>query len=34
MNLVQPNYLGNDDILVPGDLQETLPDLFKNLSRL
>ncbi|MGL9732219.1 MAG: hypothetical protein ACR5KX_05660 [Wolbachia sp.] len=28
MNLVQPNYLG------AGDLQETLPDLFENLSRL
>ncbi|BAP00497.1 putative transposase [Wolbachia endosymbiont of Cimex lectularius] len=34
MNLVQPNYLGDDDILVAGDLQETLPDLFENLSRL
>jgi hypothetical protein len=34
MNLVQPNYLGDGDILVAGDLQETLPDLFENLSRL
>lgn len=34
MNLVQPNYLEDDDILVAGDLQETLPDLFENLSRL
>lgn len=34
MNLVQPNYLGSDDILVAGDLQETLPDLFEGLSQL
>ncbi|WP_333023818.1 hypothetical protein [Wolbachia endosymbiont of Pentidionis agamae] len=32
MNLVQPNYLGNNDIIVLGDVQKTLPDLFENLS--
>ncbi|MDN5247888.1 MAG: hypothetical protein QWI36_01990 [Wolbachia endosymbiont of Tyrophagus putrescentiae] len=27
MNLIQPNYLNNDDILVLGDVQKNLPDL-------
>ncbi len=34
MDPAQPNYLGNDDILVAGYLQEILPDLFENLPQL
>ncbi|WCR54292.1 MAG: hypothetical protein PG981_001314 [Wolbachia endosymbiont of Ctenocephalides orientis wCori] len=34
MNLVQPEYLGNDDIFLSGDAQKTSLDLLGSLSQV